>query len=142
MTGPEHYREAERLIRETTTEHEDDALLHIHAEVILTRAQVHATLALAAATATGSSDLPAADWDQWYHTASAMPGILAARRAADQAEQAEYLADRLIPADECTCDRDLAAAAGEHRADCPWGMPADAAEHEANEAEAGRDEVG
>lgn len=46
MTGPEHYREAERLISEMPAglPHEDIAMLH-HA------AQVHATLANAAAAA-------------------------------------------------------------------------------------------
>lgn len=39
MTGPEHYREAERLIRDARIPED------------LTQAQVHATLALAAATA-------------------------------------------------------------------------------------------
>ncbi|POG47133.1 hypothetical protein BV881_12405 [Streptomyces sp. ZL-24] len=51
MTGPEHYREAERLIAESY------AILRPHdegpceADRSLAEAQVHATLALAAATA-------------------------------------------------------------------------------------------
>ncbi|NUS76669.1 MAG: hypothetical protein HOV70_10780 [Streptomyces sp.] len=51
MTGPEHYREAERLIAES------HAILRPHdegpceADRSLAEAQVHATLALAAATA-------------------------------------------------------------------------------------------
>lgn len=61
MTGPEHYAEAERLIRETGPEHTDDALLEIHAHTILAEAQVHATLALAAATADPFGD---GDWKQ------------------------------------------------------------------------------
>lgn len=56
MTGPDHYREAERLIKETGPEHSDDALLEIHAHTILAKAQVHATLALAAAMAGGLGD--------------------------------------------------------------------------------------
>lgn len=43
MTGPEHYTEAERLIENP------------RAAVDIARAQVHATLALAAATALGSA---------------------------------------------------------------------------------------
>lgn len=42
MTGPEHYREAERLVELSTSE--DDYIL-------LLKAKVHATLALAAASA-------------------------------------------------------------------------------------------
>ena len=51
MTGPEHYEEAERLI-EVANEvgHEDPQRGH----GILAAAQVHATLALAAATAAGT----------------------------------------------------------------------------------------
>ena len=66
-TGPEHYQEAERLLAKATYEdlptnaHIQDAQL----------AQAHATLALAAATAMGMVDLPAADWDQWRAAASA-----------------------------------------------------------------------
>jgi hypothetical protein len=55
MTGPEHFREAERLVDNAvhhTTEHPGDMRI---AEVCAATAQVHATLALAAATA-----LPAA----------------------------------------------------------------------------------
>lgn len=46
MNGPEHYREAERLL--TIAEAGQPA--HLHASVVA-EAQVHATLALAAATA-------------------------------------------------------------------------------------------
>ncbi|MGW4663245.1 hypothetical protein [Streptosporangium sandarakinum] len=46
MTGPEHYREAERLVREADAE---DAPEWVTARAA--QAQVHATLALAAATA-------------------------------------------------------------------------------------------
>lgn len=47
MTGPEHYREAERLIEPGEQDVHDLELLRIDIAV----AQVHATLALAAATA-------------------------------------------------------------------------------------------
>jgi hypothetical protein len=49
MTGPEHYAEAERLLTEAAglqVDYEDASALPL-----LTRAQVHATLALTAATA-------------------------------------------------------------------------------------------
>ena len=47
MNGPEHYREAERLI-DTASGEQPSA---DHAKVILAAAQAHATLALAAAVA-------------------------------------------------------------------------------------------
>lgn len=59
MTGPEHYREAERLLDAATSapERVHAAKPHASGEVVLTmignllaEAQVHATLALAAAT--------------------------------------------------------------------------------------------
>ena len=59
MTGPEHYREAERLLDLAPD------------QMLVARAQVHATLALAAAAAIGSSDLPSGDWDDWRFVASA-----------------------------------------------------------------------
>ncbi len=53
MTGPEHYRESERLLASTQGSDgevaSDDATLAI--STTLAAAQVHATLALAAATA-------------------------------------------------------------------------------------------
>ncbi|MFJ1865490.1 hypothetical protein ACIOD1_12745 [Streptomyces sp. NPDC088097] len=50
MTGPEHYREAERLVRELTSTNGAIDVGEGSAEVLAT-AQVHATLALAAAQA-------------------------------------------------------------------------------------------
>lgn len=46
MTGPEHYREAERLLARAA-----DSTTYDEAAGITAQAQVHATLALAAATA-------------------------------------------------------------------------------------------
>ncbi|WP_103347979.1 hypothetical protein [Amycolatopsis sp. CA-128772] len=59
MTGPEHYREAERLIRTADRSYND-------AEFALAEAQIHATLALAAATASAGRMNTAAvkAWDQ------------------------------------------------------------------------------
>jgi hypothetical protein len=72
MTGPEHYREAELLLAEgceygcphSGCEHEQGHLA---------RAQVHATLANAAATALGSrpSDLRVTRDDSAWHQAAA-----------------------------------------------------------------------
>lgn len=68
MTGPEHYREAERLLRDEYRTAESIAA-----------AQVHATLALAAThaltqpvctdTADGSGHATKADWDAWVKVA-------------------------------------------------------------------------
>lgn len=49
MTGPEHYREAERLLAEA------HGGISVHADNARAEAQVHATLALAAATASGQA---------------------------------------------------------------------------------------
>jgi hypothetical protein len=59
MTGPEHYTEAERLIRGPYANDTDAA-------DSLAEAQVHATLALAAATASagGMSGTAAQAWDK------------------------------------------------------------------------------
>jgi hypothetical protein len=51
MTGPEHYREAERLLAESRTELRPNDEGHCEADRTIAEAQVHATLALAAATA-------------------------------------------------------------------------------------------
>jgi hypothetical protein len=73
MTGPEHYQMAERLIDDLRHElwsgKRDELTKGYGAEVILARAQVHATLALAAANAL-NTEIPAKDWDAWYEAAS------------------------------------------------------------------------
>lgn len=84
MTGPEHYRAAERLLSDasfTTGEHDDSPLTRqgdlmspqLHA-ALLGRAQAHATLALAAATALSNTDraptratIP--EWNAWQSAA-------------------------------------------------------------------------
>jgi hypothetical protein len=64
-SGPEHYREAERIVDLISI---DDHYRNYH----LQQAQVHATLALAAATAlSGNADLPSMDEDAWIQAASA-----------------------------------------------------------------------
>ena len=58
MTGPEHYLAAERLLREI--DERRNAPLDISSRRV-GQAQVHATLALAAATALGSGSQPWAE---------------------------------------------------------------------------------
>ena len=55
MTGPEHYREAERLLGDASRA---DGIIVMPNPQALAAAQVHATLALAAATAVN-------DFDAW-----------------------------------------------------------------------------
>ena len=72
MTGAHHYREAERLITNTVAKDATEAAL------ILSKAQVHATLALAAATVTIAAETPdladdrqrrlVTDWLETYAT--------------------------------------------------------------------------
>lgn len=54
MTGPEHYREAERLLEIAATEPETSRLIPYYTAA----AQAHATLALAAATALQTAGVP------------------------------------------------------------------------------------
>jgi len=63
MTGPEHYQEAERLIAAARAESGGMYRHHpTEAAVMLTEAQVHAALALAAATALGTSGTDGQAW--------------------------------------------------------------------------------
>lgn len=96
MTGPWHYAEAERLITGThqCRVPDDEGTPCPFCTRDIARAQVHATLALAAATALGGSDgPPAPDWDVWYRTASEGPGAKQRRIEAEAAEQAEFAKD-------------------------------------------------
>jgi hypothetical protein len=76
MTGPEHYTRAEQLLREVRDGHQEGT----DVAAILSAAQVHATLALAAATAMGApvdgegdSGLPPRDCKAWYDAAGVKP---------------------------------------------------------------------
>ncbi|MDX3033924.1 hypothetical protein [Streptomyces scabiei] len=75
MTGPEHYREAERLL--AVASESKDTTFEGHnpeADGTIAEAHVHATLALAAATALGSTRtgaMPAADYEAWRVTSGA-----------------------------------------------------------------------
>lgn len=74
MTGPEHYQEAERLLDLASTTIPED----VPAQAAVTaRAQVHATLALAAATALAAFDgsgMHADDFRAWDQTCGVNPG--------------------------------------------------------------------
>lgn len=58
MTGPEHYREAERLVAKARALGGGDTYnsAQVRPRVLLAEAQVHASLALAAATALQETD--------------------------------------------------------------------------------------
>ena len=71
MTGPEHYLKAEEILapldgKERGTYPEEDR--------VVAEAQVHATLALAAATALAGSGLESAAWRDSAGTTTAIPG--------------------------------------------------------------------
>jgi len=69
MTGPEHYTEAERLLA-LADRHSSGATYGQEWTLTLTAAQVHATLALAAATAVGTAG---PDGQAWADVAAARP---------------------------------------------------------------------
>lgn len=60
MTGPEHYREAERLV--ALAHDMADQKHQERADFIIARAQVHATLALAAATIDTTASVRGPAW--------------------------------------------------------------------------------
>jgi hypothetical protein len=76
MTGPENYRQAGFHLKAGAaieTDGHDDSASAWHQR----QAQVHATLALAAATAlrgTGDRGLPPVDFAEWYRVAAVKPG--------------------------------------------------------------------
>ncbi len=69
MTGPDHYREAEASLAQAQATEGGSA----GERWLLSDAAVHATLALAAATAlrNGDGHLPPADYKAWYDAAGA-----------------------------------------------------------------------
>jgi hypothetical protein len=76
MTGPEHYREAERHLSAASYTHGPggDPVHPVAAAHYLAMAQVHATLALAAATALNDNaadagGLPLEDFNEWAEAA-------------------------------------------------------------------------
>ena len=72
MTGPEHYREAEALLTQATTYHKGDDTTTIDV-LALSAAQVHATLALAAATA--AEQATAYDGDERHERSRSWAGV-------------------------------------------------------------------
>lgn len=82
MTGPEHYQHAEMLL-DLASEDEtgsDEERFH------LAKAQAHATLALAAATALNDNEsgMGSRDWAAWNAAASVNPGWAVAEMAKDK----------------------------------------------------------
>jgi len=70
MSGPEHYREAQRLIARYRTFRElRRGVMFAVTPVDLTEAAVHATLALAAATALPNHDYDEDERGPWLHAA-------------------------------------------------------------------------
>ena len=67
MTGPEHYREADLLLTGDGCEYGSPHSGCDHEMRVIARAQAHATLALAAATALNDGDRVAVvkDWAAW-----------------------------------------------------------------------------
>ncbi len=91
MTGPEHYAEAERLLAVCAGPQRGTDL----DKSCTAAAQVHATLAVAAATALTAPDdggPPREDWHAWLGVASAC-GRPQRKREAEQAEAAELAGD-------------------------------------------------
>jgi len=64
MTGPEHYREAERILREGTIV-DRHGTTRLDQQELTAIAQVHATLALTAATLVSGEAIPPRDWREW-----------------------------------------------------------------------------
>ncbi|MFD5509164.1 hypothetical protein ACFWIB_15485 [Streptomyces sp. NPDC127051] len=75
MTGPEHYRKAEQQLQ-FALEASTDSTAETHCAI----AQVHATLALAAATALSApveddlAGFTTEEWDAWHTAAGTRPG--------------------------------------------------------------------
>lgn len=71
MTGPEHYRHAETLLDMASDDETGSDEERFHQA----QAQVHATLALAAATALAHhGDIPTFDSEAWYDAAATLTG--------------------------------------------------------------------
>lgn len=79
MTGPEHYAKAEQLL-EDAHKMQHDSGPGCGSEELIAEAQVHATLALAAATALRDPEtgLSTPDWDAWCKAAGTTAETVAA----------------------------------------------------------------
>lgn len=101
MTGPEHYREAEKILDILNEERDPEewalSVKDGDVAVAMAAAQVHATLALAAATALANHQaiglMPEADSAAWYRAASGQPAENRRMKEARAAEVAEFAAD-------------------------------------------------
>ena len=96
MTGPEHYREAERiLVAHPIVEDGEGAEM----TAVYTMALTHATLALAAATALSryspETGFVPADGRAWYAAASEGPGEKQRQREAEAAEFAAQYGEQV-----------------------------------------------
>lgn len=102
-TGPEHYRKAEELLADITY---DDGSIDSSGEVYAAAAQVHATLALAAALGTYGTDETRTSDDiaEWERVAGEHTRQSARRRAAEARERAEEQAARDAEAAESFVD--------------------------------------
>jgi hypothetical protein len=75
MTGPEHYTRAEQLLREVRDGHQEGT----DVVAILAAAQVHATLAVTAATAMQAAvdgsepGMGSGEFHEWYQAAGVKP---------------------------------------------------------------------
>ena len=92
-TGPEHYRKAEELLADITY---DDGSIDSSGEAYAAAAQVHATLALAAALGTYGTDdsRTSDDIAEWERVAGEYTRQSARRKAAEAHERAEQQAAR------------------------------------------------
>ncbi|MGW5477619.1 hypothetical protein [Streptomyces sp. NPDC004008] len=79
MTGPEHYREAERLLQLAHRNTYGDANNPAAGAALAAEAQAHATLALTAATAMQAAvdgsepGMGSAEFHEWYQAAGVKP---------------------------------------------------------------------
>jgi hypothetical protein len=89
MTGPEHYREAERMLASARNYDGQPSTHHVQFGQL---AQVHAALALAAATAMSTwteTGMPQPDRMDWWRAASGEPAERERVKNANRAEFAE-----------------------------------------------------
>jgi hypothetical protein len=79
MTGPEHYREAERLLAESRTELRPNDEGHCEADRTIAEAHVHTLLAMTAATAMQAAvdgsepGMGSPEYAAWYQAAGVKP---------------------------------------------------------------------
>lgn len=72
MTGPEHYREAERLLEQAEIDARDPMRKYAEDANVIAAAQVHATLALVAATVE-PAEITTASYQAWLAAEAILP---------------------------------------------------------------------